>query len=310
MEFQPVINPQIEPAVLKNRKIKRKWGDRKDGVWLKHLDSLHVIQPYVMPNRTECEAFVVEKIDITRVQEYLKKKNAENPHGKYTIFHCIATAIAKTVMLRPKMNRFVQGLRTYQRNELSLAFVAKKSMGDDGQEALMMMRFDEDDSIDTVHNRIVGDVQAVRTGKVEDNSTVQMNFFSKIPRFIMAPIINFIRMLDFYGKVPNFLIKDDPHYSSIFITNLGSIKLHANYHHLNNWGTNSIFVIIGDRFKEPVFDENGFVEMHDMINVSVTLDERIADGYYFSKSLRMFKQFLQNPEILDNPLYKEGDRVE
>ncbi|NLB61237.1 MAG: 2-oxo acid dehydrogenase subunit E2, partial [Clostridiales bacterium] len=78
----------------------------------------------------------------------------------------------------------------------------------------------------------------------------------------------------------------------------------------NNWGTNSIFVIIGDRFKEPVFDENGFVEMHDMINVSVTLDERIADGYYFSKSLRMFKQFLQNPEILDNPLYKEGDRVE
>ena len=46
--------------------------------------------------------------------------------------------------------------------------------------------------------------------------------------------------------------------------------------------------------------ENGFAGFHEMIDIGVTLDERIADGYYFSKSLRMFKQFLQNPEILDD----------
>ncbi len=302
--------PPVEPAVSKNRVIKRKWGDRKDGVWLRDIDPLHAIQPYIMPNRTDCEAFVVEKVDITNIQEYLKKKNAENPNAKYSIFHCVAAAIVKTVMLRPKMNRFVQGYRTYQRNELSIAFVAKKAMGDGGEEALMMMSFNEDDNIDTIHDRIVNEVHAVRKDEQVNNSTVQMNFFSRIPRFIMRPIMAFIRMLDFYGKVPNALIKDDPHYASVFITNLGSIKLHAHYHHLNNWGTNSIFVIIGEKYKEPVFDENGFAGFHEMIDIGVTLDERIADGYYFSKSLRMFKQFLQNPEILDKPLYKEGDRVE
>ena len=37
-----------------------------------------------------------------------------------------------------------------------------------------------------------------------------------------------------------------------------------------------------------------------MIDIGVTLDERIADGYYFSKSLRMFKQFLQTQKYLIN----------
>jgi hypothetical protein len=201
--------PPVEPAVSKNRVIKRKWGDRKDGVWLRDIDPLHAIQPYIMPNRTDCEAFVVEKVDITNIQEYLKKKNAENPNAKYSIFHCVAAAIVKTVMLRPKMNRFVQGYRTYQRNELSIAFVAKKAMGDHGEEALMMMSFNEDDNIDTIHDRIVNEVHAVRKDEQVNNSTVQMNFFSRIPRFIMRPIMAFIRMLDFYGKVPNALIKDD-----------------------------------------------------------------------------------------------------
>ncbi|MFR7852880.1 MAG: hypothetical protein ACLU5K_02585 [Christensenellales bacterium] len=41
----------------------------------------------------------------------------------------------------------------------------------------------------------------------------------------------------------------------------GSIGLHAGYHHPTNWGTNSIFVVIGEKHMVPFYQEDGSVEM-------------------------------------------------
>ena len=51
--------------------------------------------------------------------------------------------------------------------------------------------------------------------------------------------------LDKHGWVPADIIATDPYYSSVVISNLGSIKLKCGYHHLTNWGTCSLFCIIG-----------------------------------------------------------------
>ena len=40
----------------------------------------------------------------------------------------------------------------------------------------------------------------------------------------------------------------------------------------------------------------------DGVKLGFTVDERIADGYYFSKSIKMLKLFLEQPELLDLPL--------
>ena len=39
--------------------------------------------------------------------------------------------------------------------------------------------------------------------------------------------------------------------------------------------------------------------------LGITLDERIADGYYYSKSIRLLKHLLQNPELLELPANQE-----
>jgi pyruvate/2-oxoglutarate dehydrogenase complex dihydrolipoamide acyltransferase (E2) component len=101
--------------------------------------------------------------------------------------------------------------------------------------------------------------------------------------------------------VPYDLIKADPNYASVFITNLGSIKLNAAYHHLSNWGTNSVFVIIGEKGRKPVFHEDGTFEMHTMLSVGITLDERIADGYYYSGTVALVKELLEHPYLLEMP---------
>ena len=88
----------------------------------------------------------------------------------------------------------------------------------------------------------------------------------------------------------------------MFISNLGSIKLNAAYHHLNNWGTNSVFVVIGERHKAPVYDETGHAQIRDVLDIGITLDERIADGYYYAKTIKLLKRLLQDPSLLERPV--------
>ena len=89
------------------------------------------------------------------------------------------------------------------------------------------------------------------------------------------------------------------------LTNLGSIKLHSGYHHLTNWGTNSVFVAIGEKKLRPFYDEQGNVTMKDSIDLGLTIDERLADGYYYSKTVRLLRKLLENPELLEQTLTTE-----
>lgn len=285
-------------------KRKHKWGDRKDGYLLKGLDPLHAFVPYLMPNRADNEAFIQEQVDLTNLLAYLDKKNENETDFKYTMFHIIAAAIVKTVVLRPHLNRFIKGCRMYQRKDISLAFVVKKEFNDESHEALAFIKFDENSTIDSVHERIKQEVRTCRSDKI-DNSTQGMDTLSKLPRWFMRIVMFILRRLDFYGKVPNSLIKTDPNHATVFISNLGSIKLNAGYHHLTNWGTNSVFIVIGARHKAPFYDDEGNMEMRNVLELGLTLDERISDGYYYSKSVQLFKHLLTHPELLEKPAKEE-----
>ena len=110
-----------------------------------------------------------------------------------------------------------------------------------------------------------------------------------------------LRKMEYYGIYPKALADDDPTYSSAYLTNLGSIKMNADYHHLFNCGTVSFFVTIGEVNKIPYYLEDGTYELRNSIKLGLTIDERIADGYYFAKTLRLIRKIFQNPELLDLP---------
>lgn len=110
-----------------------------------------------------------------------------------------------------------------------------------------------------------------------------------------------LRRLDYFGIYPKSLAYGDPCYSSCFISNLGSIKMNADYHHLFNWGTNSFFVVIGEKKMRPLWKEDGTFELKNTIKLGLTIDERVADGYYFAKTLRLVRHLFAHPELLDLP---------
>ena len=288
---------------MKNQPSKRKnrLGDRKDAWLVRNLDGMHVIMPFVYPNRADNEAFIRETIDLTPALAYLEKKNENNAHPElpYKIFHLVVAALVKTATLRPLLNRFIRGKRFWDRKELSAAFVVKKILEDNADEVVAYLNFPEDTTLDSIHEKILKKVTSVRSGGKGIVDT--MNFVAKMPHWLTGIVCTVIGWLDFHGRVPKSLMAGDPSYATFFITNLGSIKLNAGYHHLSNRGSNSIFVTIGEMGQKPFYDEKGKVEMRTTLDIGITLDERIADGVYYAKSIKLIKYLFAHPELLDRP---------
>ena len=285
-------------TIIKNKK----HGDRPDGHYVK-APGLQTVMGYLFPKRTDCEVYLNDKLDATNLLEYIDKKNAEHPEYKTTIFHCALTAIDRIIRERPLLNRFIQGYRMYEREEISLSFVAKRRFADGANESLMVLIPDDDDNIDSISKKIVGDTTEMRksevaTGGIDD----LLDKFAALPRIVLIFVIRIIRWLDFWGINPQFLVDGDPNYTTVLASNLGSIKCPSVYHHLNNYGTNSIMVTIGTLHKEELLMPDGHKEVRDVIDFGAILDERIADGFYFAKSLRLLKYVFENPELLDKPL--------
>ena len=284
----------------------RKLGDRKDAKLVRKLDSMHLIIPMIMPGRCANEAFVEETIDLTNLQAYLDKKNGDSIDYKYNLFQVIVTALMKTLTLRPKLNLFIANNNLYERYEKTASFVVKKEFNDHSEEGLALIHAYDDDNIDSIHEKIKKQVKPIKSGK-NDTTTDVMDIFLKFPRFLTKFVMKIFVWLQRHGWIPASLIETDPYHASVILSNLGSIKLHAGYHHLTDWGTTSVFVVVGERKKRPFFNDDGTFDMRDSVDIGLTIDERIADGYYYSKSIRLLKKLVENPELLEQNLNVEVD---
>ena len=283
---------------------KRRRGDRRDATLVRDLDSMHVFMPIMMPNRADNEAFLQELVDMSAVEAYLEQKNAQGPEYKFTFFHVILAALARTIEMRPRMNRFIIGNRYYDRNHISFSFIVKKAFSDNADESVMILKYDptsEKSSIDMIHDKISDFVFSVRKSNKTDGTTDILDTLAKTPMWMRKLIVALLRSLDNHGNMPKDLANEDPYNSTVFISNLGSIKLNAGYHHLANWSTNSVFVVVGEKHMQPFYNADGSVVVKPALNLGITLDERIGDGYYFSKTVRLLKKLLAEPELLDIP---------
>ncbi|MDO4361778.1 MAG: 2-oxo acid dehydrogenase subunit E2 [Eubacteriales bacterium] len=282
---------------------KRRWGDRRDARWVKEVTGLQTVMANLMPNRADCEVYLHDTFDATELVKFLDKKNAEHPEYKTTVFHAFLLCLARMVKERPLMNRYISGRRTYERYDITLSFVAKRKFADGAEESLLTVKAKDEDTLDSVSRHIVGDVRETRrsehsTGGIDS----AVDGFAKLPRLLLIIVFRIIRWLDFWGLMPKALTEGDTNYSTVLVSNLGSIKCPAVYHHLNNYGTNSIMVTLGTLHKEEMLMPDGTRQVRDVVDIGATLDERIADGFYFARSLKLIKYVFEHPELLDRPL--------
>ena len=285
---------------------KKRRGDRRDGVLLRELDALHFITGIIYPNRCDNEAYIAETIDLTNINKYLEEKNRSEDVFPYTMFHILVTALTKTITLRPKMNRFIVNENFYQRNEVTAAFIVKKLFSDDGAEGLAFLHVKENSTLESLHQDLFEQISTARSD-VNDSTSESMDILNRMPRWLSKLAIHILCWLDRHGIVPKAMVENDPYYASVVFSNVGSIKLKSGYHHLTNWGTCSLFCLIGEKKLRPIFADDGSFVMHDTVQLGVTIDERLADGYYYAKSIRLLKHLLENPELLEGQMNEEVD---
>lgn len=277
--------------------------NRKDGTYIKPEDGVHKIMPYLFSKRTESEVHIYKTLDITKLCKFLKdkNKNIEDEREEITFFHALLTASAKMVYNRPILNRFVQGKRYYQRNKVIFAFVAKNKFSDEAEERLIMLDATPNLNIDSLSKEVLTEVKKVRKDGTNSIDKI-LNLVCYLPRFLLSLLVNTAKRLDFHGFLPKSLTSDDIDFATILFSNLGSIKCDAIYHHLNNYGTTSIVITIGEIKKEHYINDEGKISVKETVVIGVTVDERISDGFYFAKSAKILDYICENPELLNDKI--------
>ncbi|MBP5313753.1 MAG: 2-oxo acid dehydrogenase subunit E2 [Eggerthellaceae bacterium] len=287
---------------------KRRRGDRSDARYVREADGFHKVMDLLFPTRCNNETYLSEVFDLGPVKEYMAKKNAEiegiEDEIPYTIFHFVVAALVKTITLRPKMNTYIARGRIYQRYHVSASFVVKKYFGDDAEEGLAFINEAENMNLESMHEAIRKQVKFCR-GEQKDSSADSMDLVAKLPYSLVRFVVWACRQLDKFDLAPRSFIATDPYHTTALLSNVGSIKLNAGYHHLANWGTNSVIVLVGKKQPRIFFNEDYSFDVKESIELGITIDERLADGYYYSRTIQLFKKIFENPELLEEPFETE-----
>lgn len=281
-------------------------GNRKDGIKVKNLDGMHKLMPHLKPYRADSDVYINKKIDVTNLVKYYENQK-KNGNVKITYFHLFCTATARLIYERPLLNRFIINKNFFDRKEVTISFVAKRDFTDESEENLTVIKVKENDNLFSLSDKISKNVKSVRESRLNDADEF-ITTMGKLPKFMRTLLIKALKFADNHDLIPESLTSNSIYHSTVLMSNLGSIKCGAIYHNLTDFGTNSILFTIGEITNEQVITQNKkgemIVENKKMLEIGVNIDERIADGFYFAKSLQLFETYLQNPEILEENVSK------
>jgi len=281
-------------------KRKRRIGDRSDGRRLRTLDPYNGLSPYIMKQKSETSNYFSDSVDITEVERFLRDKRIHGYPGM-GLLHLFIAAYIRVASVYPGINRFISGQRIFARNNIEFVMTIKTELKADASETSVKAIFDPRDTISDVYNKLGAEISKVRdAGEVTDTDDVA-KILMKLPRLLLKFAVWVIVVLDYFGKLPKALLKASPFHGSVIITDLGSIGLPALHHHLYNIGNMPLFISLGAKRKTFVTKKDGSIAERKYVDYTLTMDERICDGFYFSQIFRLFNSILRDPWTLDKP---------
>lgn len=269
-----------------------------DGYLVQNLDPVVFLMPYIMPRRTDSEVMIDLKLDLTKVDAFLREQRKELP--ELTLYHFFFAALVRATAVTPQINRFITGNRIYQRRTVRISMMIKKKLEVEGKESTIYPTFEKTDTLADIVRK-TNELAKEALAKLDDNS----NGFDRltgilyaVPPFVVRAFIRFMMMLDRYGKLPKALVDLQPFHSAFFVTNVGSIGLPVIYHHLYEFGTTSVFASIGAKETITTVSPKGEIQTTRVLPVKFVLDARICDGYTYSCAFRTIRKCFERPEWL------------
>ena len=273
--------------VLLNLKTSRSDGELLD------VHPIRRMMTFMMPDRNGAVVYFDSYIDVEELERFLADARER--------FQCdITHAVVATCLLglhapaAVKMNRFVVGRRVYRRKGQFVTFSMKRAKLDaEAKLATVKMDSRPGETFEQMCRRINEKIGIERSGK-KTYTDKELSLFLSLPRPLLNWGFRFFKWLDYHNCLPASFIANDPMYTSIFVANLGSLNMAAGYHHLYEWGTCPLFVMLGKIEDRPVVRE-GQVVVRKQLHVRYTYDERIDDGLNARFGIEVVKTILESP---------------
>jgi hypothetical protein len=274
--------------------------NRQDGDLVRDVPASRRIMPFIMPTRTESAVGFEQAVDAGPGLAFIARWNARNAQ-KITFFHLVVAALVQTLHERPRLNRFVMGSRLWQRRGIWVSYSAKKALNDDAPIVVVKQRFEPGAGFAALVDQLHA---AVREGRSDAKRHVdrELGLFLALPAPVLRLGVRLLRWLDAWNLLPHSFIAPDPMYASVFVANLGSVKLDAAFHHLYEYGNIPIFVAIGRLHRAPNVTADGSVGVREELTLRWTFDERIEDGLYCARALELLRERLEHPDCLASEL--------
>jgi len=285
-------------------------GDRYDGWRLRNVDPMFSVAPFILKSRVDSQVLFEIKVPIDNIEPFIRAHKEDIPN--LSIMHVVMASLVRLMSQRPNLNRFVMWHKLFARNHVNFSIAIKRSMSDTAEETIIKPYFLPTDTLKDIVLK-TNDELTKAIKKSEGSSTDNLSrLFGYLPDFLLRSLVYVLTHLDKVGLMPPIFNHASPFHSSFFLTNLGSIGIESIYHHLYEFGTCSMFVAMGRKTKENITDKNGDTTSTKSILLKFVLDERICDGFYYARSMRMLEKILSDPEALllppDEVLIDQGVR--
>ncbi|MFT3764077.1 MAG: 2-oxo acid dehydrogenase subunit E2 [Minicystis sp.] len=274
---------------------------RGDGDYVEKVPAYRRIMPFIMPTRTESAVYFEQKIDATNGVAYIARWNERHPDQKITFLHLMMYGAIQSLHERPRLNRFTMGGHLYQRRGIWVSYSAKKAFNDDSPIVVVKQKFDPSMTFAQMVAEMYGSLKEGRSDK-KSHVDKELDLFLKAPAPVLRAGVSILRWLDSWNLLPHGFIEPDPMYSSLFIANLGSVKLDSAYHHLYEYGTIPLFGVLGRLQDAVVPGPDGTVRVRPQISVKWSYDERVDDGLYAAQSLELVRRRMEDPQQWCGPI--------
>lgn len=278
------------------------WGDRNDGRRIRTLDPMAQISAYFQVERNTCSNLFEESFEITHVDRYIRQKRREGMTD-FGITHVLLAAYVRGIAKYPQLNRFISGQKVYSRgNDIQYSMVVKKEMSVDSPDTSIKVHLSPYDTAEDVYRKLNAAVAEVKATQELDSSLDSLiQHLNLVPSVVLKFVVWLLKLLDYFGLIPKALLELSPFHGSLFFTSMGSLGIRPIYHHLYDFGNLPIFGAFGCKRRVNEVQEDGTIVQKKYIDVKFTLDERIADGFYYATFFKYYRRLLAHPEVLDTP---------
>ena len=279
---------------------RRRFGDRKDGRLLRSLPAFSKFIPYIMPTRNDASNLYEESMEVSAVDRRLRKLRVDGYKG-IGMLHFLIAAYIRLISMLPGLNRFVVGRRIYARHDICVVMTVKRALSIDATETTIKVYFEPTDTIFDVYRKMNEKIEEIKASEENNNTEAVADAICRLPRILLRFVIQILRIMDYFGWLPESLTDASPFHGSMIITDLGSLRIGPVFHHIYNFGTLPTFIAFGAKRHAYELDRHGNMVDHKYVDLKFTLDERTVDGHYWAQAFQAWRYLFQHPEILEVP---------